>query len=224
MKTPNIHQIDYEHGVQQRSALGQSARAVVFHRYLRSNRYWEQYGSLDHNFSSATLVFQNGHTLTKCTTSSGDKAPFGHSEMRAIGLSLNQAVMNNRLTLPQWDNTAKGLQEILQHLEALSTLDKIVVYSERSPCDNYCKTFFEKSTIPFEIGYDTDYQRGRSLSLDRLEAAKKPLQEHLKHFYQLWKERANASVIDDYFAFDETTSEGNTVLSIEQQRLYPLIR
>ncbi len=170
-------QLRYPDAVKERTPVGQSARSLIFKRY--APRDWSSPGSTDANFAAVTLVFRDGTTITEARESGhGSGPPYDHAEARALAAAIGAGIDNGK---PEFSNCQKLQPDTGQaqqtHFDqwkpALSQLQKIIIYSDRSCCPS-CIPFFNQlfECVSHEIVYDIGYKRGFSADGTSLQNAK----------------------------------------------------
>lgn len=173
----------YPDGVSEPTVAGQTARAVVEYRYTRfltaGSTPWSHHGSLDSNCAAVTLVFKDGSLITKPAPSAGavnSDIPYSHSEFRALGNAISEAIETGKegfttLTKKKGNSGYDEYKTLFAGWRpALNTLDQIVVYSDRSPCNlasSNCERFFQQlaehiKPATIQIFYDMQYKQGGS--------------------------------------------------------------
>jgi hypothetical protein len=117
------------------------------------------------NIATITLEFALGEKISSTTRSSG-RGIKGHSERLALAIAINEAIfkeLEQFKGLPIIENTVNPDPTIFySYTEALKSLTKVKVYTERSPCTRdgqdgteQCDKFFAKlfENVNYEFYY-----------------------------------------------------------------------
>lgn len=186
-----MQKVIYPTAVQQNSVLGQTARGVVVRRYKRYD--WKSHDSLDTNFAAATLVFEDGTTITEAAIAGGHP-PWGHSEARSLVNAIEKAIDLGKSEFTDQQKRMPATGDATQlHFDSwqssLIKLKKIIIYSDRSCCPD-CNKFFTSllAGIPHEIGYDVEYRRGFAGSLSNDLDSAKPIVRERQNQYAIFSE------------------------------------
>jgi|GEM_PF-1498310 hypothetical protein len=182
---------------------------------------------VEENVATVTLYFSTGRKISK-TIESGGCGIKGHSERRALALAINESIeqkIEPFIGITKIIDTLRpDPSEFEKYKLALSSLSKIVVYTERVPCTidgrdgtEQCDKFFAKlfeGIRDYKFYYSIKLGFRKAMEQDLLKQAADAHQVYLKK-----QQLSKTKMLSSNFPIESGGSSSSTVLSVLSSRL-----